>query len=254
MQRGQLRRGVDAQRVGQGLPRALVHQQRLAVAAGGDEGAHQRGDEPFPYRVRGHQVGQLGDQLRAAPEGDLRVGPLLRGGQPQLLEPDDRGVERGAVEQADVLHGRTAPQLECLSQQPRPQGSVLGAGLARANEAFEPRGVDGVGRHPQPVAVRLPLDHSLRQCLPQPGNQALQGVRRIGGRVLPPDPVDERRLGNHAIRPEREGDQQSAQPRARHVGEAAVVSANLQWPEHPDLHPLILPRLDSSVAVRDALG
>ena len=35
---------------------------------------------------------------------------------------------------------------------------------------------------------------------------------------------------------EREGDQQPAQPGARHVGEGAVVRANLEWSEHPDLH------------------
>ncbi|GAA2076520.1 hypothetical protein GCM10009780_11270 [Actinomadura alba] len=40
---------------------------------------------------------------------------------------------------------------------------------------------------------------------------------------------------------EREGDQQSAQPRARDVGQTAVVCADLEWPQHPDLHPMILP-------------
>jgi hypothetical protein len=35
---------------------------------------------------------------------------------------------------------------------------------------------------------------------------------------------------------EREGDQQPAQPGTRHVGEDAVVRANLEWPKHPDLH------------------
>ena len=77
VQGGQLRRGVDAQRVGQGLPRPLVDEQRLGVATGRDEGPHQRGDQPFPHRMRGHQVGQLGDQLRAAAEADLRVEPIL---------------------------------------------------------------------------------------------------------------------------------------------------------------------------------
>jgi hypothetical protein len=35
---------------------------------------------------------------------------------------------------------------------------------------------------------------------------------------------------------EREGDQQPAQPRARHVGEDAVVRADLKRPKHPDQH------------------
>jgi len=34
----------------------------------------------------------------------------------------------------------------------------------------------------------------------------------------------------------REGDQQPAQPGARHLGENAVVRANLEWSKQPDLH------------------
>ena len=35
---------------------------------------------------------------------------------------------------------------------------------------------------------------------------------------------------------ERERDQQSAQPGARHVGQPAIVRANLERPQYPDLH------------------
>jgi hypothetical protein len=35
---------------------------------------------------------------------------------------------------------------------------------------------------------------------------------------------------------EREDDQQPAQPGARHLGEDAVVRADLEWPKQPDLH------------------
>jgi hypothetical protein len=105
-----------------------------------------------------------------------------------------------------------------------------------SQEAFEPQRVDSVGVHRQPVAARLPLDQACGQRLPQPGSQALQGIRRVGGRTLTPDPVDERRLRDHVTRFEREGGQQPAQPGARHLGEDAVVRANLEWPEQPDLH------------------
>ncbi len=222
----QLRRGVGAKRVGQRLPRALEHHQRLAAAAGRDEGAHQRGDKPFPYRVRGHQVGQFRDQLRAAAEAGLRVEPVLHGGQAQSLEPGDRRVKRRAVLQADALHGRAAPQREGLAQQRYPPRSLVSAGLA--HEALEPHRVDGAGFQRQPVAVRLPLDQPFRQRLAQPGDQALQGIRRVRRRALAPDPVDEGRLRDRVTRLEREGDQQRAQPGARHVGEDAVVRANLK--------------------------
>ena len=97
-----------------------------------------------------------------------------------------------------------------------------------ADEAFEPHRVNSVGFHGQQVAVRLPLNQPFRQRLPQPGNQALQGIRRVGGRALTPNPVDERRLRDYVTWFEREGDQQPAQPGARHVGENAVVRANLE--------------------------
>jgi hypothetical protein len=35
---------------------------------------------------------------------------------------------------------------------------------------------------------------------------------------------------------ERESDQQPAQPRARYVGESAVVRTELERAQHPDLH------------------
>ncbi len=68
------------------------------------------------------------------------------------------------------------------------------------------------------------------------GNQALQGIRRVGGRALTPNPVDERRLRDCVTWFEREGDQQPAQPGARHVGEDAIVRADLERSKHPDLH------------------
>ena len=225
VQCGQLRGGVDAQRVGQGFSRALVHEQRVGVAAGRDEGTHQRSDQPFSHRMRGHQVGQFRDQLRTVAEADLRIEPVLHGRQAQPLEPGDRRVERRTVLQTDVLHGRAAPQGEGLAQQPCPPWIGVRAGLA--DEALEPHGVDSVGFHRQPVTVRLSLDQPFRQHLPQPGDQALQGIRRAGGRALTPDPVDERRLRDDVTWFERQSDQQPAQPGARHVGQDAVVRANL---------------------------
>jgi len=64
----------------------------------------------------------------------------------------------------------------------------------------------------------------------------LQGIRRVGGRALTPNPVDERRLRDDVTWFEREDNQQPAQPGARHVGEGAVVRANLERSKYPDLH------------------
>jgi ABC-2 type transport system ATP-binding protein len=66
--------------------------------------------------------------------------------------------------------------------------------------------------------------------------------------------VAERRLRDYATWFEREGDQQRAQPGARHVGEDAVVRANLEWPEHPDLHVADLPPLPGGPAADGSTG
>jgi hypothetical protein len=54
--------------------------------------------------------------------------------------------------------------------------------------------------------------------------------------MFTPNPVDERRLRDCVTWFEREGDQQPAQPSARHVGEDAVVCAKLEGSKHPDRH------------------
>jgi hypothetical protein len=40
-------------------------------------GAHQRSNQPFPQRVRGHRVGQFRDYLHTRAETDLRFEPIL---------------------------------------------------------------------------------------------------------------------------------------------------------------------------------
>jgi hypothetical protein len=176
--------------------------------------------------MRGDQVGQFRDQVRAVTEAYLGVEPVLHGRQAQPVEPGHGRVERGAVGQADVLHGRAAPQGEAFAQQAGPPRALVTASLA--DEALEPHRVDRAGLHHQPVAVRPALDQPVGQGLPQPGNQALQGIRRAGRRALAPDPVDERRFRDRVTRLERQGGEQPAQPGTRHVSERAVVRPYLE--------------------------
>ncbi len=80
----------------------------------------QSGDQPFPHRMGGHQIGQLRDQLARLAETYLGIEPILQRGQSQPFEPGDRGVQRFAVLVADIGHGRTTPQGEGFAQQPYP--------------------------------------------------------------------------------------------------------------------------------------
>jgi hypothetical protein len=145
--------------------------------------------------------------------------------QAQPLEPGDRCVKRDTILQTDVLHGRTAPQREGLAQQPYAPRILVFPGLA--DEALEPHGVDRVGFRRQPVAVRLPLDYPVRQRLSQRETKRCKAFVASAGGCSPQIQSMSVAFGTVTWF-EREGDQQPAQPGARHVGEGAVVRASLE--------------------------
>ena len=158
---GQLRRGVDAQRVGQGFPRALVHEQRLGVATGA---ARARISAATSRSRSGCAATRsVSSVTSSAPwtRPDLRVEPVLHGRQAQPFEPGDRRVERFAVLQPDVLHGGAAPQRE------RPRAAAV--------PAVDPRH-GGPGRRGVRTARRrrrrVPPSAGSRPAAPRPARPA----------------------------------------------------------------------------------
>jgi oleandomycin transport system ATP-binding protein len=75
----------------------------------------------------------------------------------------------------------------------------------------------------------------------QPGDQRLQRVHGLGGRVLAPHAVDQPRGGHHPARVQRQQDQQRAQPRPGDLHRVPVVGLDLHQTEHRDPHVSILP-------------
>ena len=234
VQRRQFGGGVDAQLLGQALGQLLVHGQRLGAPAGLGEGAHERRDEALPHRIPGHQIGQLGDHVRAAAETDLHVHAVAEHGEIAPVQRHDRGVERVAALQRDALHGGPAPEVQRRAKQVGAHRVIRSASLS--DKAFEPAHVHGIGVHVQPVAAGFRLDQPGRQHLAQPGHQDLQGVRRIRRRLVAPDPVDQPPSRNDPPGLERERRQQRPQPAAGHLHRDSVAVLDFERPEHPNSH------------------
>ena len=128
---GQRRGRVHAELVGQQLPGLLVHVERVALPPGQVQHPHELAAQPFAQRVRGGQFLQLRGQSGAAAEGQVRLEPVLGGGQPEFFQPGHRpGRERRV---GHVGQRRAAPQPQRLAQHRRPcSRSPAGQPRARA--------------------------------------------------------------------------------------------------------------------------
>ena len=124
---GQLRRRVGAQLVGEQPPGLLEHGQRLGRPARGGERPHELAAQALAQRVRGDE--RAAARRRSVPPGaQVRVDPVLDGGQPQLVEPGRLVAPVGEVGQR-----RAAPQGERLPE----RGGGVG-GVARRPGAPRP--------------------------------------------------------------------------------------------------------------------
>ena len=74
--------GVHPQLIGDGGPGLLVDLQRLGLAPGAIQRAHEQGPQPFPERVVGKQPAHLGHHLGVPAARQARLGAQL-----QRLDP-----------------------------------------------------------------------------------------------------------------------------------------------------------------------
>jgi hypothetical protein len=220
----QRRRRLDAQLVGEGPAQPGVRRHRVRLPLAAVEGQHELAVERLPHRVQRDQPLQRADQLGVPPELQLGVEPPLGGDQPKLLEPGH--LRLGERQVPYVGEGIAAPEGERLSEvvgRRRP-GAGPARPAARPDQAVEPAGVDGVGRHVQAVAAPMGTQQAVAaQRLAQPadvrvhgGDRATPGIvgeQRIddllGGDRLPAAQQEERQQGlragtadlDHAVAP-----------------------------------------------------
>ncbi|PPS87799.1 hypothetical protein BZZ08_02782 [Streptomyces sp. MH60] len=231
---GQLGRGVGAELLGQRAPRLLVHGQRLGGPSARVQGPHQLPVQPLAQGMPGQQSPQLGHQLGATPERQIRLDPVLYGGQPQLREPGRLGGRLRQVGQRG-----TAPQRERLTQSGRRARVVTGgeSGAPRLAQTFEYVTVDGRGRRDDAVSRAAALDGCVRGQPPAKARDLrLEGVRGTGGRLGAVQAVDQPGRGDRATGVEEQERQQRSGAGAAGVDGGAVVGADVQGAEDPEAH------------------
>jgi DNA-binding beta-propeller fold protein YncE len=106
------------------------------------QGEHQRGHQPFPDRIVGHELLELGHQYRSAAAVQLRLDPRFQRVQAPLLQLLRRGAGEWLVEH--VGQRRAAPQRQPVRQHPRGALSVAGFGRLRGtrNKQVESGGIE----------------------------------------------------------------------------------------------------------------
>ncbi len=110
---------------------------------------------------------------------------------------------------------------------------------ARGGPPFEPRRVHVGVVHGQSVAARGLLDVARRPEGPaQPRDEGLQGVGRVGGRVLGPDRVDQHPLLDRTATGQRQPHEQALQPRARD-GQVDLTAGHPEGAEQRGAQPRV---------------
>lgn len=106
--------GVDAELLIEHPPRVGEHRERVGLAAGLVQRAHEQLTRPLPQRLGGGQLVQLADHAPVPASFDVHLQPSLRRGQPQLAEPPPLALGVGSRHSRQRL---AAPPGERRSQQ-----------------------------------------------------------------------------------------------------------------------------------------
>ena len=256
VQLAQGRRRVGAERVGQRLAQPLVCRERLCRAPARSQGPHQLRREALAQGVGPRQVLQLGDQIGhpvlIALDGEqVRLHACSDRFEPLLLEAC--GHRHGILGPVRVLEGAAAPQRQRVAEHApgyrRARTSRCSELLTASSRGLaEHERVDVVLSHRQPVAtVHLLHEVGVTERPAEPGDERLQGVCRVGRRVVAPDRVDEVGSAHGSARVDGQAHEQTAQARASNLARSVPTSYN-QRPEDAHLHgveslrPLVLVR------------
>ena len=238
VQLAQLGAGIDAELVGDGVPRPPVGLERLGVTAGAVQRPHQQQPQAFPQRMVGQQPAGFGDGLGVPAAGELRRDPEFGGFEAELVEPfglrlDERGVR-------DVSQRLAVPQRECLGELPgRALRVTVGEGLpAVAHHGLEHQRVRVRGGHPKLVAGSAGDQQRAVRVVhepAQPQHVDADEVGRLGRRFVPPHLADQHVGGDNLPRADQQGGQDGTPLRG--PDPPPVFSGpDLKRPEQPEPH------------------
>ncbi len=137
----QHRRWLDSERFDKCLSRDPVDLERLRLATGSVQRAHQSPTQAFTEWMDAHEYFELRDELRVTSDGEIRFDPQLESGEMDFLQPSNFRLKAGNVH--EVGQRLPAPQLERFTQQPT--GPFRIDSYRLGNEALETQQVELIG-------------------------------------------------------------------------------------------------------------
>jgi hypothetical protein len=111
----QIRRGVDAELVGEHFAQPLVRRQRVGLPPGAVEREDQMPPQSLAQPMFAGKRLQLAEDLEVAAELEVGIDTLLECLQTEIVQASDLASER--LLGGKIRIGRTSPQLEGLAQQ-----------------------------------------------------------------------------------------------------------------------------------------
>ena len=177
----QRRRRLDAELLHERLARPPVDVERLGLASRPVEREHQLPTETLAQRMVPHERFELRQHGSVASERELRLETLLERGEPQLLEPRDRGLGERLVR--EIGERCSTPEPECTTE--HVGGGLRVGGFERlgrvVRSALEAVEIEVSGLDVKDVARRSRLDRLRAEGLPQLRDLALN-LRHRGDR------------------------------------------------------------------------
>ena len=215
-----VRPGVDAELIGQPRPQRLVHGQRLHLPAGGGQRAHQQGGELLIQRMRGDQ--RLGSATCAAARPASIARPICatRASRRSLSRRWACGAAKSPTSaSAGPRHSASASVIEadpCAS--------------SRSNRSASTSSGVTASRYP---AADCSTAAGAAQGAPRPGDERLQRVGKVRGRILSPQTASASvPVLTGLTAGQRQPGDQVTQPRASDGHQLAGVVADLERPEY----------------------
>jgi hypothetical protein len=182
-------------------------------------------------RMLADQHLQLADQVGVAAERQVGLDPLLQCSDAQLLEAS--AFDLGERLAGELRQRGTAPQFECLAQQPR---RSLGVRPPRvADQPLEAEQVDRLGIRAEQIAGRPRHERLGREQLAQPRHVDLDDRDRRLRRLIPPQLVDQPLTRDNPVRVQEQQREQRALLRTSQRKQP-IALVDLERSEDPELH------------------
>jgi hypothetical protein len=228
----QLTARLDPELLDEHRARLAIGLQCLGLATAPVQAQHEPRVQALAQPMRAHESLELADELGVATERRVRADAVLERADAQLVEPHGLRLRERLV--GEVRECRAAPHAERVAELLRGRRGRHRIGLR--HQPLEARRVDLVALDAQQVAGGLGDEPAVSEHSAHPGDRHLEGLGEGGRRLVAPELVREAIGRHHPVGVQQENREQRALPGSAER-ERAIVVANLQRAENPEIHP-----------------